>query len=258
MVGRTNVPGVSNGGDQPPPTITAKSELLTTTGSWTMPKNIVDNKVTVRAVGGGEQGEMVAYPDGGRGGNGGHMKVEEITIAPNTVINYTIGYGGGTPAAGGNPGGGFSQFQNVIASGSSSNGGGTLGGAAGRYQKGQDGTNTMQLSNEPLRGTGTGGNAGSDFDTAWGGSGGNGGYGGNGGRGGNGGHLVSSQPANSGRGGGGGGYGDIDLTGGYSRGYGAGGDGGYWSANQAQFAPKPGAPGCIVLYYNIYGTEVER
>ena len=233
-----------------------KTELITSTSTWTVPDNI-DSLLNVRLFGGGGGGGMSGVYAGGNGGGGGYMAVGNFEVKPKEKYNITIGsYGVGGYSGGGSGGtGGTTSFATLLSAlggqggdgapdgygGSGFSGGGTGGsfyinhdnehGGSGTGvgkgghggvvdgavpESGEDGVSVSGAGNG-RHGYGGSGNIG--------GGGGGGGYGGNGGDGGD----STSNPsdksdfenfsAGGGGGGGGGGYGGKGGDGG-SGGYG--------------------------------------
>ena len=122
------------------------TEIITESTKWKMPRNIVNNQVSVRIFGGGGAGL------GNGGGGGGYMNNSMLTLIPGQEYDITIGSGGV------NGSGGITSFSNLLAA----NGGG-----AGSWNKGGDG--------------GAGGGAGVSSSNATGGNGAQFGGGGGGG-----------------------------------------------------------------------------
>lgn len=210
-----------------------KTELITSTSTWTVPDNI-DSLLNVSLFGGGGGGGGNGGTGGG-GGGGGHMVSKVLTVTPRQVYSIIIGAGGNGGSAGYNSGtaggnGGATSFGTLA----SANGG--SGGTAGR-----DSGNTSYAGDGGSGGTGGGGaGAKSANGTVSDGTGGSGSYGGSGGRGlsnssaaGNGGNGIAAAGgtgaggAGSGGGGGGGGYGGKGGDGGEPNFGGGGGGGGY-------------------------------
>lgn len=210
-----------------------KTELITSTSTWTVPDNI-DSLLNVRLFGGGGGGGGNGGTGGG-GGGGGHMVSKVLTVTPRQVYPIIIGAGGNGGSAGYNSGtaggnGGATSFGTLA----SANGG--SGGTAGRVSG-----NTNYAGDGGSGGTGGGGaGAKSANGTVSDGTGGSGSYGGSGGRGlsnssaaGNGGNGIAAAGgtgaggAGSGGGGGGGGYGGKGGDGGEPNFGGGGGGGGY-------------------------------
>lgn len=99
-----------------------KTDIITSTSTWTMPAGVKDNTIQVRLFGGGGGG---ASSSGG-GGGGGEMAVQSIALTPGTQVAITIGAGG---ACGGS--GGASAFGSYLSA---------SGGAAGGYRGGSGGS----------------------------------------------------------------------------------------------------------------------
>ena len=252
-----------------------KTELITSTSTWTVPDNI-DSLLNVRLFGGGGGGGRGSYLSGGNGGAGGYMSVGNFSVKAKEKYNITIGRGGsgsqpfGDRRAGET--GGVTSFATLLSangggggdegyyySGTSGGSGGSGGGAGGAYVTSRangigtgdyggnggvggtpdttsgSGDNGMSISG---LGNGSGGYSGTG-DIAGGGGG--GGYGGRGGYGGDATTMPSDKSdftdfaAGGGGGGGGGGYGASG---------GNGGDGGYGGRKSGSPAlgknPTPG------------------
>ena len=232
-----------------------KTELITSTSTWTVPDNI-DSLLNVRLFGGGGGGGMSGVHVGGNGGGGGYMAVGNFEVKPKEKYNITIGsYGvGGFSGIGTGGTGGTSSFATLLSAlggrggesgpegygGDGFSGGGTGGAYSSSHQNkfpghseggGRGGNGgvvggTIPQSGEkgvaiPSVGAGGYGYAGSGDIGGGGGGGGYGGWGGDGGG-------STSNPSdksdfkNFSAGGGGGGGG-----GGYGGNGGNGGDGGY-------------------------------
>lgn len=239
-----------------------KTELITSTSTWTVPDNI-DSLLNVRLFGGGGGGGISGVYAGGNGGGGGYMAVGNFEVKPKEKYNITIGTGGYGGTSGSGRAGGTTSFATLLSAlggqggdsapdgygGSGFSGGGTggsfyknhdnehggsgTGGGKGGHggvvngtvpESGEDGVSVSGVGN------GRHGYAGSGNI---GGGGGGGGYGGNGGNGGN----STSNPsdksdfkdfsAGGGGGGGGGGYGGKG---------GNGGEGGYGGRKNGSMA----------------------
>ena len=248
---------------------TLKTEVFTSSTTWTRPAGVGAARVMVYGAGGG--GGANSTYDGGGGGGGGRMATWEGVLSGSSYA-ITIGAGGAGGTYGG--AGGSTSFGSLVsaaggsgASGRTGGSGGSGGGGSCRYsaaggtgydfgggsgsgngsgktnpgttEKGGDGINTNGLSDIPAqgKGVGTGGKTALRSGTYYSGGGG-GGYGGMGGNGDSG-------------GGGGGGYGSAGNGGdgssgqkGKDGGIGAGGGGGYYSDGGA------GGPGiCVIQYY---------
>jgi hypothetical protein len=160
-------------------------------GYWKVPLdwNNANNSIEVIGGGGGGGIPVGGSYSGGGGGGGGYSKIVNRALTPGSVINYSVGFGGGgnatgddtwfidpsillakggAAAAGGSPGGaggaaasgvGTTKFSGGTggnwAGGASSGGGG---GAAGKYGNGANG---FTGSNGSAGGGGGGGEAGS-------------------------------------------------------------------------------------------------
>lgn len=98
-----------------------KTDIITSTSTWTMPAGVKDNTIQVRLFGGGGGGGS-----NGGGGGGGEMAVQSITLTPGTQVSITIGAGGARGAAGG-----ASAFGGYLSA---------SGGAAGGYDGGSGGS----------------------------------------------------------------------------------------------------------------------
>lgn len=98
-----------------------KTEIITSTRTWTMPSGVKNNTVQVRLFGGGGGGGL-----NGGGGGGGEMAVQSIALTPGTQVSITIGAGGACGAAGG-----ASAFGGYLSA---------SGGAAGGYDGGSGGS----------------------------------------------------------------------------------------------------------------------
>ena len=98
-----------------------KTDIITSTSTWTMPAGVKDNTIQVRLFGGGGGGGS-----NGGGGGGGEMAVQSITLTPGTQVSITIGAGGVRGAAGG-----ASSFGSYLSA---------SGGAAGGYDGGTGGS----------------------------------------------------------------------------------------------------------------------
>lgn len=230
-----------------------KTELITSTSTWTVPDNI-DSLLNVRLFGGGGGGGISGVYAGGNGGGGGYMAVGNFEVKPKEKYNITIGSGGNPGQYSNGQAGGTTSFATLLSAlggqggdsapdgygGNGFSGGGTggsfyinhdnehggsgTGGGKGGHggvvdgtvpESGEDGVSVSGVGNG-RHGYGGSGNIG--------GGGGGGGYGGNGGDGGD----STSNPsdksdfenfsAGGGGGGGGGGYGGKG---------GNGGEGGY-------------------------------
>lgn len=275
---------------------TMKTELITSTTTWTVPDNI-DSLLNVRLFGGGGGGGRGSYLAGGNGGAGGYMATGAFVVAAKEKYDITIGAKGigsqpfgssrdgtaggitsfGTLLSANGGGGGDEGYYYPNPSGGSGGSGGGSGGAyyasrastAGTGTYGGDGgiggtpdtskthgANGLSISG---LGSGTGGSYGSG-DIAGGGGG--GGYGGRGGSGGSATSTPSDKSdftdfnAGGGGGGGGGGYGG---SGGY------GGDGGYGGRKSGSLAiGKNVTPGAAGSNYASgggggggYGSEID-
>lgn len=230
-----------------------KTELITSTSTWTVPDNI-DSLLNVRLFGGGGGGGMSGIYAGGNGGGGGYMAVGNFEVKPKEKYNITIGTGGYGGTSGNGRAGGTTSFATLLSAlggqggdsapdgygGSGFSGGGTggsfyinhdnehggsgTGGGKGGHGGVVDGT-VPESGEDGVSVSGVGnGRHGYSGSGNIGGGGGGGGYGGNGGDGGD----STSNPsdksdfedfsAGGGGGGGGGGYGGKG---------GDGGEGGY-------------------------------
>lgn len=89
-----------------------KTELITSTSTWTVPDNI-DSLLNVRLFGGGGGGGISGVYAGGNGGGGGYMAVGNFEVKPKEKYNITIGTGG-------NPGQEFGAYSNGQAGGTTS------------------------------------------------------------------------------------------------------------------------------------------
>lgn len=89
-----------------------KTELITSTSTWTVPDNI-DSLLNVRLFGGGGGGGISGVYAGGNGGGGGYMAVGNFEVKPKEKYNITIGTGG-------NPGQVFGAYSNGQAGGTTS------------------------------------------------------------------------------------------------------------------------------------------
>lgn len=98
----------------------ASIELLTTSGTFTVPDGVSRIKVTVIGGGGGSDNN-----DGGAGGSGG-VSIKFIDTEPGTEFSYSIGGGGSIRSAGGTTS--FSNECQATGGGAGSNGNGGLGG----------------------------------------------------------------------------------------------------------------------------------
>ena len=234
---------------------TMKTELITSTTTWTVPDNI-DSLLNVRLFGGGGGGGASGVYAGGNGGGSGDMTVGNFKVISKEKYNITIGESGSGGFSGGNGGtGGTTSFAILLSAlggrgglsgpdgygGNGFSGGGTggsfstgqanksagigtgggnggRGGAASSGVSPEAGTDGVNVAGVGYGHRGSGGAG----DIAGGGGG--GGYGGWGGDGGD----STSNPSdksdfeNFSAGGGGGGGG-----GGYGGNGGDGGDGGY-------------------------------
>ena len=233
-----------------------KTELITSTSTWTVPDNI-DSLLNVRLFGGGGGGGISGVYAGGNGGGGGYMAVGNFEVKPKEKYNITIGTGGD----GGHGGisdngraGGTTSFATLLSALGGQGGDGAPDGYGGNgFSGGGTGGSFYANHDNEHGGSGTGGGKGGHGGVVngvvpesgedgvrvsgvgygyggWhgsgniGGGGGGGGYGGNGGEGGD----STSNPsdksdfinfsAGGGGGGGGGGYGGKG---------GNGGEGGY-------------------------------
>lgn len=112
------------------------AKVITQSGLWIVPPNIVGD-VSVRLFGGGGGGgDCSVEPYRGGGGGGGYMQTGVYTIERGDVIPITIGAGGAAGTGGANGGaGGVTSFGTLLSAngGSGGQGGGTLsdGGAGG-------------------------------------------------------------------------------------------------------------------------------
>lgn len=238
-------------------------EQLTTSGSWTAPDNIVNNKVHVMAFGAGGGGGNAGASTSGAGGGSGYMSEKDITVAPGTEYEYEIGGGGARESDGGETIFGDSLVVAKGGAGGKSNVGGSggAGGGAGGGTGGSAGTGSYGGNGG---GTGTTGKPGV---FAFGGGGYNSGGGGGGGYFGTGGAGGASTSGYVGGGGGGGGYngsggsggagssysGGYGYSGGSGNGYGSGGGGG--GRGNSTGSGGNGAQGIIILTY--YTTTKE-
>lgn len=231
-----------------------KTELITSTSTWTVPDNI-DSLLNVRLFGGGGGGGISGVYAGGNGGGGGYMAVGNFEVKPKEKYNITIGTGGYGGTAGSGRAGGTTSFATLLSAlggqggdsapdgygGAGFSGGGTGGSfyanhankSAGSGIGGGSGGRGGVASSGVAPASGTDGIYVSGVGYGYGGShgagdiGGGGGGGGYGGWGGEGGDSTSnpsdksdfeSFSAGGGGGGGGGGYGGKG---------GNGGEGGY-------------------------------
>lgn len=240
---------------------TLRTELIKTSGSWTVPGRVAGDATVMVYGAGGSGARHTNYSNrGGGGGGGGYRQVWTGQLNPGDVYYITIGAGGAGVASTAGKTGGTTSFGTVISaaggSGASaitggsggSGGGGGSGGAGGvGYQFGSGGTDsasgaagTNTTSIETLldaQGTGSAGSYDTTVNYSCGGGG--GGYGGMGGNG-----------AESG-GGGGGGFGangnggnGAKITGG-SGGVGAGGGG----CGVTGTSGAGGSGICMITYY---------
>lgn len=214
-----------------------KREIITSSGTWTVPANIVGN-VSVRIFGGGGGG----YTAAGGGGGGGYMAYGEYAMTEGDTYTVTIGAGGAPASDGGTTSfgtlltanGGLGSTGAAGGAGGTGGGGGDGVGGAGDYGGGGGGTTAGAGGTYGGRGGtgassfGTNGTPLDDFEPLefqyYPSSGAMGGYGGaRGGYGGNGGGGYGTYAGM----GGGGGYGADGGAGAkYSSSYSAGGGGG--------------------------------
>lgn len=242
-----------------------KTELITSTSTWTVPDNI-DSLLNVRLFGGGGGGGISGVYAGGNGGGGGYMAVGNFEVKPKEKYNITIGTGGyGGTAGNGDNGraGGTTSFATLLSAlggqggdsapdgygGNGFSGGGTGGSFYANHDNEHGGSGTgggkgghggvvngvvPESGEDGVRVSGVGyGYGGWHGSGNIGGGGGGGGYGGNGGDGGD----STSNPsdksdfkdfsAGGGGGGGGGGYGGKG---------GNGGEGGYGGRKNGSMA----------------------
>lgn len=227
-----------------------KTEIITSTSTWTVPDNI-DSLLNVRLFGGGGGGGYHGVYAGGNGGGGGYMAIGNYTVTAKEKYVITIGsYGSGGQAGDNGRAGGTTSFGSLLSANGGNGGeaggggragsGGSSGGSGGSFYDshknstgvasyGGNGGNggTPNATKESggtgivISGLGYGGSSGTGNIS---GGGGGGGYGGNGGDGGSSTSTPSdmSDYQNFSAGGGGGGGG-----GGYTGHGGDGGEGGY-------------------------------
>lgn len=221
---------------------TANQTVMTSSGSYTVPANVYNVKVTVIGGGAGGGAGGVAggggptYAGGGGGGGSGAMVVSNLSVTPGSVLTIVVGSGGN---------GGVIVPDNVYPSGTILVGGSGNNGGESRVTYG---SKTVVAS------------------------------GGNGGKGGTGGTFVGSQPGGAGGIGGttanvgstdiletatkgndgaagatsgAGTYGNGFITGTYGRG-GSGGQGGrgIWNNEQASQGGNAGNSGAVIISFN--------
>ncbi|MBQ8402680.1 MAG: hypothetical protein IJX14_12210, partial [Clostridia bacterium] len=92
-----------------------KAELITTSGSWTVPGRLVgDARVLVYGAGGsGARHPSYANAPGG-GGGGGYMKEWTGQLMPGDIHVITIGNGGAAVASTSGKAGGSTSFGNIV------------------------------------------------------------------------------------------------------------------------------------------------
>jgi hypothetical protein len=204
-----------------PAVIGARSQIFTSSGTFTVPTGVTAVKVTV--VGGGGMGSSVSNYQAGGGGGGGGAAVEWITgLTPAGTVTVTVGAGGTT----GSTTGGTSSFGSYV---SASGGSGGTAGAPGSGGAG-----------------GTGGSGGQTGDLNADGASGSNGVGGGccvptGGRGGI--PALTMAALSYGYGGAGG---ATLANGSAGTGYGGGGGGAAVNTNQSRTGGN-GAPGVVIV-----------
>ncbi len=134
---------------------TQKTDIITTTGTWTSPAGVT--RVDVILVGGGGAGGgVIGWNNGSAGGGGGGgVLIQTLAISPSTAYTITIGAGGARSTGGADGGtGGNTTFGSLATA---------FGGGGGR------GVNTF---GNPLATGGSGGGESNDASGAFGGGGG--------------------------------------------------------------------------------------
>lgn len=169
-----------------------KTEMITTSGTWTVPANISqydDVHITVFGAGGsggmGVSGSLTAYVNGGYagGGGGGGQRASWTGRLTESSYTVTVGKGGTGPSSvGDGASGGATSFGTIVSASGGSGGKGageaSHGGAGGSGGGGGGGHGLMSNSG----GSGTYGGGGGAGETEYYGRGGSGGtYGGGGG-----------------------------------------------------------------------------
>lgn len=243
---------------------TLKSEVFTSSGTFTLPDSALGDVHILVYGGGGGGARNSSY--GGGGGGGGYMGEWSGSLERGKNYSVTVGAGGAVSSTGGGKAGGASSFDTIISAQGGSGGesayekggdGGSGGGGGFRSdgifglfgagaQFGSGGgqkrlnddtivdptsgvdTTSMDVPNT-AKGTGAAGTSGTR------GKGGGGGYGGMGGNG---------TDSGGGGGGGFGAAGNGGNGGGGNGGYGAGGGGG-----RSTYAGEGGGGICLVMYY---------
>ncbi len=98
-----------------PSTARASYELITTTGTWTVPPGVYSLNVFAVGGGGGGGGNAAGWGSGGGGGCGGAINGTSINVSPGQQIAVTVGAGGlGGQGAGNGSSGGTTSFGSYL------------------------------------------------------------------------------------------------------------------------------------------------
>jgi hypothetical protein len=115
------------------PSIGARGQVFRTSGTFTVPANVTQVKVTVVGAGGGGAGGVAGASDGNGGAAGGCAMGWITGLTPAGTVTVTVGAGGTAGAGGGGSGGtgGQSVFSTISANGGGGGNSGTGGTATG-------------------------------------------------------------------------------------------------------------------------------
>lgn len=248
-----------------PPAGILKTIVLTTSGFWTVPGDVLGNVILVYRIGGGGGGgggnaapSYSTFSNGAGGGGSGFLKADLLQVTVDKKLSYTIGAGGrgGTGArqsassgqmisAENGSNGGLTTFTGLVEAWGGK--GGTSAGKGGQGYSGGGGGGTGGSNNAAGTDGGDGGSYGSNGGSAYGVGG--LGFGFTIYSGAKGSTHPSHQYYNGGGGGGGGGLTANETA------YGGGGDGaeGSNSTNGGNDG-KNGAAGVVVIQYYVKGV----
>lgn len=235
-----------------------RTELIRTSGAWTVPGNLVGSaRIVVYGAGGSGARHPSTSNASGGGGGGGYMNEWTGELVPYDVYSVTIGNGGAAVASTSGKAGGSTSFGTIVSAAGGSGASSTQGGKGGSggggsgvgeqfgsggapVKEGTPGRNTTSTETFPdAQGTGAGGAGGTESKQGGGGGGGYGGLGGNGiwGSGGGGGFGAYGN----------GGDGATKYNGGVAGSGGLGAGGGGCGVNSTPGAGGPGV--CMITYY---------